>query len=100
MALRSRLSGIATGDQGLFVSRELYDAVGGFPRQSLMEDIEICARLRRLAAPKALGEALVSSGRRWDRDGAVRTILLMWCLRLRYRLGADTDELQRIYYGP
>lgn len=99
MAWRSRLSGVATGDQGLYLSRALHDRVGGFPEQPLMEDIEICARLRRLAAPRSLTETVVSSGRRWDRDGAVRTILLMWSLRLRYRFGADPAVLHRAYYG-
>ena len=99
MAWRSRLSGIATGDQGLYLSRALHDRIGGFPEQPLMEDIEICARLRRVAAPQALAERVVSSGRRWDRDGAVRTILLMWWLRLRYRFGADPAVLHRAYYG-
>ncbi len=98
MGWRSRLSGIATGDQGLFVSRSFYDAVGGFPEQPLMEDIELCARLRRIAWPRALPEALISSGRRWDRDGALRTIFLMWRLRLLYRLGADPRALHEAYY--
>lgn len=99
MAQRSRLSGIATGDQGLFVSRELYRSVDGFPVQPLMEDVEICRRLKRVAAPSVLDESLVSSGRRWDREGALRTILLMWSLRLRYWLGADPQRLHRDYYG-
>jgi rSAM/selenodomain-associated transferase 2 len=98
MAVRSRWSGIATGDQGLFVSRALFDAVGGFPPQPLMEDIEICRRLRARATPRALPLAIESSGRRWDRDGAIRTILLMWWLRLRYFLGADPRALARVYH--
>lgn len=99
MATRSRLTAIATGDQGLFLSRALYEEIGGFPEQPLMEDIEICARLRRRVPPRALGAVLLSSGRRWDRDGAWRTIFLMWHLRLRYFLGADPSALQRAYYG-
>ena len=99
MATRSRLTAIATGDQGLLLSRALYEEIGGFPEQPLMEDIEICARLRRRAPPRVLGAVLLSSGRRWDRDGAWRTIFLMWMLRLRYVLGADPSALHRAYYG-
>ncbi|MFM7272236.1 MAG: TIGR04283 family arsenosugar biosynthesis glycosyltransferase [Gammaproteobacteria bacterium] len=99
MALRSRLSGIATGDQGLFVARALYDRAGGFPEQPLMEDIEICVRLGGLQRGLALPEPIHTSGRRWDRDGALRTIVLMWWLRLRYALGATPADLHRAYYG-
>lgn len=99
MGWRSRFTGIATGDQGLFVARALYEEVGGFPEQPLMEDIEICARLRRVRRGVALPEPVQSAGRRWDRDGALRTILLMWRLRLRYALGADPAALHRAYYG-
>ena len=100
MCWRSRLSGIATGDQGLFVPRALFAAVGGYPAQPLMEDIEICRRLRRRGAPLAHPALIESSGRRWDRDGALATILLMWRLRLRYFLGADPAALHEAYYGP
>jgi rSAM/selenodomain-associated transferase 2 len=100
MDWRSRLSGIATGDQGLFVPRALFAAVGGYPAQPLMEDIEICRRLRRRGAPLAHPALIESSGRRWDRDGALATILLMWRLRLRYFLGADPAALHEAYYGP
>jgi rSAM/selenodomain-associated transferase 2 len=99
MNWRSRLSGIATGDQGLFVPRALFTAVGGYPAQPLMEDIEICRRLRRRGAPRAHPATVESSGRRWDRDGALGTILLMWRLRLRYFLGADPAALHAAYYG-
>ncbi len=96
---RSRLTGIATGDQGLFVTRELFAAVGGYPAQALMEDIEICRRLGAIIAGRALDIELQSSGRRWDRDGALRTIALMWWLRLRYFLGASPTVLHHRYYG-
>lgn len=99
MGWRSRLSGIATGDQGLFVPRALFAAVGGYPAQPLMEDIEICRRLRRRGAPLAHPALIESSGRRWDRHGALATILLMWRLRLRYFLGADPAALHEAYYG-
>jgi rSAM/selenodomain-associated transferase 2 len=78
MNLRSRISGIATGDQAIFMRRDAFDAVGGFPDQPLMEDIEISRRLRaRCGAPACLREKVATSGRRWDRRGAARTILLM-----------------------
>jgi rSAM/selenodomain-associated transferase 2 len=96
---RSRLSGIATGDQGIFVRRALFQRVGGFPQQALMEDIEFSSRLRRVAAPHAFAARLRSSGRRWDRNGAWRTIVLMWSLRLRYFLGASPARLYERYYG-
>lgn len=99
MGTRSRLTGIATGDQGLLVERALFDIVGGFPSQPLMEDVEISARLRRLRRPRALVARLESSGRRWDRDGALRTIALMWWLRLRYACGADPALLAGIYHA-
>jgi rSAM/selenodomain-associated transferase 2 len=99
MNLRSRLSGIGTGDQGLFVSRALFEAVGGFPEQPLMEDVEICTRLGRREPPRVQSVPLESSGRRWDRHGALATILLMWRLRLQYALGADPAALARVYHG-
>ena len=98
MSWRAAASGIATGDQGIFVHRELLDAVGGVPRQPLLEDVELCRRLRRLAKPIVLWEPLLTSSRRWERDGIARTILVMWWLRLRYFAGADPDSLAREYY--
>ncbi|MDR5897723.1 TIGR04283 family arsenosugar biosynthesis glycosyltransferase [Halomonas vilamensis] len=95
--LRSRLSGIATGDQALFMRRDAFDAVGGLPEQPLMEDIEITKRLKRLARPACLRAKVVSSGRRWDQRGAWRTILLMWRLRYRYWRGVNTEELAKAY---
>lgn len=99
MNWRSRLSGIATGDQGLFVTRALYDAVGGFPDMPLMEDIALSRRLKAHGPPVCLRTRLLTSGRRWERDGAVRTIALMWRLRLAYALGADPTVLAHRYYG-
>lgn len=97
MNLRSRMTGIATGDQAMFVSRELFERVGGFPPLPLMEDIALSTRLRREVPPVCLRERAVSSGRRWEQGGAVRTILLMWSLRLGYFLGADPARLARWY---
>ena len=97
MNMRSRLTGIATGDQALFVRRDAFDAVGGFPAQPLMEDIELCKRLRRLGRPACLRAKVVTSGRRWDSRGAWRTIGLMWRLRLLYWLGVPAERLAAAY---
>ncbi|MDX1604627.1 MAG: TIGR04283 family arsenosugar biosynthesis glycosyltransferase [Candidatus Competibacterales bacterium] len=99
MNLRSRLTGIATGDQGLFVTRAAFKAVGGYPEIALMEDIALSQRLKRLSRPICLRARLITSSRRWERDGILRTVLLMWRLRLAYRLGANPDRLAQRYYG-
>lgn len=100
MNLRSRLTGIATGDQAMFATRTAFEQAGGFPLQPLMEDIELSARLRRIGRPACLGARVTTSGRRWDRDGAWRTIVLMWRLRFAYWRGAAPADLHRRYYGP
>jgi rSAM/selenodomain-associated transferase 2 len=97
MNLRSRLSGIATGDQAIFVMRTLFEAAGRFPEIALMEDIALCRRLKRFGAPLCLRHRLVTSGRRWEKHGVLRTILLMWQLRLAYWLGADPHKLALRY---
>lgn len=97
MNLRSRLTGIATGDQALFVERALFDAVGGFPDQPLMEDVEISRRLLRHARPVCLRLKVRTSGRRWDRDGLWPTIRLMWRLRWLYWRGVDAHRLAALY---
>ncbi|GAB4357010.1 MAG: TIGR04283 family arsenosugar biosynthesis glycosyltransferase [Gammaproteobacteria bacterium] len=94
---RSRLSGIATGDQAIFVRRDWFERCGGFPEIALMEDIELSRRLKRLGRPACLGERVVTSSRRWESAGVWRTILLMWRLRLAYWLGADPARLARAY---
>jgi len=99
MNVRSRITGIATGDQGIFVHRALLDRVGGVPQQALMEDVELSARLRRIARPVCLRAAIVTSSRRWQTRGIVRTIALMWWLRALYALGVAPARLKRIYYG-
>jgi len=98
MNIRSRLTGMTTGDQGMFVHRDLFERVGGFPEIAIMEDLAISLRLKRIARPACLKERVLASGRRWERDGVWRTILLMWLLRGAYRLGADPDRLVRFYY--
>lgn len=97
MNLRSQLTGIATGDQAIFVHRAAFDAAGGFPDQPLMEDIELSRRLKRITAPICLKDKVVTSGRRWETRGIWRTILLMWRLRLAYALGASADALAKDY---
>jgi rSAM/selenodomain-associated transferase 2 len=97
MNLRSRLSGIATGDQAMFMTRAAFDAVGGFADQPLMEDIELSRRLRRLGRAVCLREHVVTSGRRWERRGVWRTIVLMWRLRLLYWLGVGAERLAPHY---
>jgi rSAM/selenodomain-associated transferase 2 len=94
MSLRSRLTGIATGDQAIFVRR---DAFAGFPEIALMEDVAFCKRMKRLGAPACLREKVRTSGRRWESRGVLRTIALMWSLRLAYFLGASPDRLIRFY---
>ncbi len=97
MNLRSRLSGIATGDQAIFVRRETFERIGGFPDQPLMEDIEISRRLKRISPPLCLHERVATSGRRWAHRGALRTIVLMWRLRLAYWLGTSPERLAERY---
>ena len=97
MNLRSRLTGIATGDQATFVRRSAFQAVGGFPAIALMEDIALCKQLRRVSRPLCLRERVTTSGRRWEKKGVLNTIILMWRLRLAYFLGADPKELARQY---
>jgi rSAM/selenodomain-associated transferase 2 len=94
---RSRLTGIATGDQAMFVTRAAFERAGGFPQIALMEDIALSARLKKLSRPLCLAARAVTSGRRWQRHGVVRTILLMWRLRLAYWRGADPQDLARRY---
>ncbi len=97
MNLRSRCTGIATGDQAIFVRRELFQRVGGFPDQPLMEDIELSRRLRAIAPPLCLRQRVTTSGRRWEQRGVWRTIALMWLLRWRYWRGVAPDVLARAY---
>ena len=91
---RSRLTGIATGDQAMFVRR---DAFPGFPPIALMEDVALSRTLKRVSAPACLTARVVTSARRWERHGVARTVLLMWRLRYDYWRGADPDELARLY---
>lgn len=97
MNLRSRLTGIATGDQAIFVMRELFQQVKGFPAIGLMEDIALSKILKQHTAPACLHAAVISSGRRWEKHGLWRTIFFMWQLRMAYFFGADPQQLARRY---
>lgn len=99
MNLRTRLTGIVTGDHGIFCRRSALQRAGGFPRQPLMEDIEVSRRLRRTGWPVALPNAIGTSGRRWQKRGVFSTVLRMWSYRLRYFFGATPAALAREYYG-
>jgi len=101
MNQRSRLSGVATGDQAIFVRRQVFEAVGGFPDIALMEDIALSQRLLRLARPACLRLRVRTSARRWEKHGVWRTIALMWCLRAAFFVGVHPDRLARLYgYQP
>jgi len=101
MNTRSRLTGIATGDQAMFVRRDAFAAAGGFPEIALMEDIAFARRLKRVSRPVCLRARVITSGRRWEKRGVLRTILLMWRLRLAYFFGARPDNLAQQYgYRP
>lgn len=98
IGLRSRLSGIATGDQAIFVAREAFDRVGGFPEIPLMEDVALSKALNSaIGPPLCLRETVVTSSRRWETRGIARTVVLMWRLRFAYWRGADPAELAKRY---
>lgn len=97
MNARSRLTGIATGDQAIFVRRWLFERAGGYPEIALMEDVALSAALRRVSPPLCIAQRVSTSGRRWERHGVVRTVFLMWRLRLAYALGADPAKLALRY---
>jgi rSAM/selenodomain-associated transferase 2 len=97
MNWRSRLTGIATGDQAMFVRADVFRMLGGFPDQPLMEDIEFSNRLKWVGPPACLRETVETSSRRWERDGIFRTVFLMWRLRLLYWLGISPERLSSRY---
>lgn len=97
MNLRSRLTGIATGDQTLFVHRRLFEQIGHYPELALMEDIALSSRLRRISRPVCLRGPVITSSRRWEQDGVVRTVFRMWGLRLLFFFGMNTPALARHY---
>jgi rSAM/selenodomain-associated transferase 2 len=99
MNWRSRLTGIATGDQAIFVRRHVFDALGGYRDIPLMEDVELSARLKCCGRTESLRQRVITSSRKWEREGIVRTIVLMWALRLLYFFRVDPVTLHRWYYG-
>lgn len=98
MNWRSCLTGIATGDQAIFMTRESYQQVGGFPEIALMEDIEMSKRLRQVSRPACVKVPAITSSRRWEQGGIFRTIFLMWRIRLSYFFGAGPEKLAAIYH--
>jgi rSAM/selenodomain-associated transferase 2 len=97
MNMRSRWTGIATGDQAIFVDRTAFERIGGFTPMPLMEDIDLSRRLLALARPACLTDRVVTSGRRWDERGLWRTVWLMWRLRWRYWRGESPAALAKAY---
>lgn len=97
MNCRSRLTGVATGDQAIFVMASVFHALGGFPEQPLMEDIELSRRLKCQGRPACLRARVITSGRRWEHRGVWRTIMLMWWIRWRYWRGESAARLARVY---
>lgn len=100
MNLRSRITGISTGDQAMFLRRETYSRMGGFEAIPLMEDIELSRRLKRIGRPACLRQRVTTSSRRWEKYGVWRTVFLMWRLRLAYFFGADPRKLATAYGYP
>jgi rSAM/selenodomain-associated transferase 2 len=99
MNLRSRLTGICTGDQAVFVRRASFGSVGGYREIALMEDVDLTSRLKRVGRPAALRLRVTTSARKWEREGVARTVVLMWSLRALYACGVGPDRLHRWYYG-
>jgi rSAM/selenodomain-associated transferase 2 len=97
MNWRSRLTGIATGDQVIFVNKDLFNQVKGYPEIPLMEDIRLCTQLKKITPPICLKQKVTSSGRRWEQFGVIKTLLLMWSLRLRYFFGENPELLSILY---
>ena len=97
MNIRSRLTGIATGDQVMFMRKTIFEQVGGFPDIALMEDISLSSKLKKIASPYCVKEFVITSSRRWQKHGVVKTILMMWSLRWRYFFGANPAVLAERY---
>lgn len=95
---RSRLTGIATGDQAIFVKRALFEKIKGYKDQPLMEDIELCMQLKKHSKPYFISSTVCTSARKWENEGVVKTVWLMWKLRAAYAMGKSPQELVKIYY--
>lgn len=98
MNWRSKLTGIATGDQAIFINKSLFEQIGSYPNQPLMEDIELCKSLKNIAKPACLSSKVITSARRWQQHGTWRTILLMWQLRFDYWRGESAESIKQRYY--
>jgi len=98
MNWRSRLTGIATGDQAIFVRKTYFERVGKFPDQPLMEDVSITHKLKKISRPYCIKTPVTTNSRRWEKHGVWKTIVLMWSLRFKYMLGVDVQKLHRQYY--
>jgi len=96
--IRSCITGIASGDQGIFISRRVFNKLHGFKLIPLMEDIELSQRLKNKSRPVCVSKSqLITSSRRWEKHGIARTVILMWSLRLKYFLGTPTTQLEKLY---
>ena len=99
MNVRSKLTGIATGDQAIFVRREVFQEIGGFADQFLMEDVELSSNLKRHSRPLCIKLPVLTSARKWEQEGIIKTVLLMWRLRIAYKFGQSPQELVKRYYS-
>ncbi len=99
MNLRSRLTGIATGDQGMFCDKKLFETIGGFPEIGLMEDITLSSNLKKIQGPLCSRKKVLTSSRRWEEGGIVKTVLKMFLFRIRYAFGTKSEKLSREYDG-
>jgi rSAM/selenodomain-associated transferase 2 len=97
ISLRSRISRTGTGDQAIFVRRDVFDRLGGFPDLDLCEDLEFTRRLKRAGPVACLRARVITSARRWNRDGVVRTVMRMWLIRAMYLVGVPPARLKRMY---
>ena len=95
--VRSCFSGIATGDQGIFVKRKIFESIGGYPEIPLMEDVALSKKLKNISQPICIKETLTTSSRRWEKNGIIKTTLLMWHLRFLYWMGVNPDKLAKLY---
>jgi rSAM/selenodomain-associated transferase 2 len=97
ISLRSRISRTGTGDQAIFVRRDMFDRLGGFPDIELCEDLDFTRRLKRIGDFVCLRSRVVTSARRWSRDGLIRTVLRMWLIRSMYLIGVSPSRLKKLY---
>ena len=97
MNKRSCLTGIATGDQAIFIQKNMFREIKGFPEIPLMEDIEISKKLRRYSKAVCIKKKVITSSRRWEKNGILRTVILMWVMRLAWFFGISAERLKKIY---